>query len=79
MSSPMSGDALVLKVGRDVTDFKPGDRVAGIMPHANIHNVEGRNLVHIPDPFFIKNSLNAYIITTGTEVTSAAAIIRPQI
>ena len=44
-----SAAGVVLKVGRDVTDFKPGDRVAGIMPHANIHNVEGRNLVHIPD------------------------------
>ena len=27
-----SAAGVVLKVGRDVTDFKPGDRVAGIMP-----------------------------------------------
>ncbi|MBD5536917.1 MAG: zinc-binding alcohol dehydrogenase [Lachnospiraceae bacterium] len=44
-----SAAGVVVKVGKSVTDFKPGDRVAGIMPHANIHNVESRNLVHIPD------------------------------
>ena len=44
-----SAAGVVLKTGKNVTDFKPGDRVAGIMPHASLHNVESRNLVHIPD------------------------------
>lgn len=44
-----SAAGVVVKTGKDVTDFKPGDRVAGIMPHTNIHNAESRNLVHIPD------------------------------
>lgn len=44
-----SAAGVVLRVGRDVTDFKQGDRVAGIMPHASVHNAESRNLVHIPD------------------------------
>lgn len=44
-----SAAGVVLKTGKNVTEFKPGDRVAGIMPHASFHNVESRNLVHIPD------------------------------
>lgn len=44
-----SAAGVVVKTGRDVTEFHPGDRVAGIMPHTSIHNVESRNLVHIPD------------------------------
>lgn len=44
-----SAAGVVLKTGKSVTEFAPGDRVAGIMPHANIHNAESRNLVHIPD------------------------------
>lgn len=44
-----SASGVVVKTGSKVTDFKPGDRVAGIMPHTNIHNVESKNLVHIPE------------------------------
>lgn len=44
-----SAAGVVVKTGSKVTDFKPGDRVAGIMPHTNIHNVESKNLVHVPD------------------------------
>ncbi len=44
-----SAAGVVVKAGKNVTEFKPGDRVAGIMPHTNIHNAESRNLVHIPD------------------------------
>lgn len=44
-----SAAGVVVKTGKDVTDFKPGDRVAGIMPHASLHNAESKNLVHIPD------------------------------
>ena len=44
-----SGAGVVVKTGSAVTDFKPGDRVAGIMPHTTVHNVESRNLVHVPD------------------------------
>lgn len=44
-----SGTGVVVKTGSAVTDFKPGDRVAGIMPHTTVHNVESRNLVHVPD------------------------------
>ena len=44
-----SAAGVVVKTGKKVTDFKPGDRVAGIMPHASFHNAESRNLVHIPD------------------------------
>lgn len=44
-----SAAGVVVKVGKAVTDFKPGDRVAGIMPHSSMHNAESRNLVHIPD------------------------------
>lgn len=44
-----SAAGVVVKTGKSVTEFKPGDRVAGIMPHTNIHNVEMKNLVHIPD------------------------------
>lgn len=44
-----SAAGVVVKVGSAVSDFKPGDRVAGIMPHTTVHNVESRNLVHVPD------------------------------
>ena len=44
-----SAAGVVVKTGKKVTDFKPGDRVAGIMPHVSFHNAESRNLVHIPD------------------------------
>ena len=44
-----SAAGVVVKVGAQVSGFKPGDRVAGVMPHTNIANVEQRNLVHIPD------------------------------
>ncbi len=44
-----SAAGVVVKTGKNVTEFKPGDRVAGIMPHTNIHNAEMGNLVHIPD------------------------------
>lgn len=44
-----SAAGTVVKTGKNVTEFKAGDRVAGIMPHTNIHNVESKNLVHIPD------------------------------
>ena len=44
-----SAAGVVVKTGKMVTDFKVGDRVAGIMPHASLHNAESRNLVHIPD------------------------------
>lgn len=44
-----SAAGVVVKTGKNVTNFKPGDRVAGIMPHTNIHNAESKNLVHIPD------------------------------
>lgn len=43
-----SASGVVLKTGSKVKDFKPGDRVAGVMPHATVHNAESRNLVHIP-------------------------------
>ncbi len=44
-----SAAGVVVKTGKNVTEFQPGDRVAGIMPHTNVHNAESRNLVHIPD------------------------------
>lgn len=44
-----SAAGVVVKTGKSVRDFQPGDRVAGIIPHTSIHNVESRNLVHIPD------------------------------
>lgn len=44
-----SAAGVVVKVGAQVSGFKPGDRVAGVMPHTNIANVEQRNLVHIPE------------------------------
>ncbi len=44
-----SAAGVVLKCGSEVTKFKPGDRVAGIMPHTTVHNAESRNLVHVPD------------------------------
>lgn len=44
-----SAAGVVVKTGKNVTEFQPGDRVAGIMPHTNIHNAESKNLVHIPD------------------------------
>lgn len=44
-----SAAGVVLKTGKKVTEFAPGDRVAGIMPHASIHNVESKNLVRIPE------------------------------
>lgn len=43
-----SAAGVVVKTGSGVTDFALGDRVAGIMPHTNIHNAESKNLVHIP-------------------------------
>lgn len=44
-----SAAGVVVKTGAQVTGFKPGDRVAGIMPHTNLANVEQRNLVQIPE------------------------------
>lgn len=44
-----SAAGVVTKVGEGVTDFQAGDRVAGIMPHTNVHNAESKNLVHIPE------------------------------
>ena len=32
-----SAAGVVVKTGKMVTDFKVGDRVAGIMPHASLH------------------------------------------
>lgn len=40
---------VVRKVGSDVKGFKEGDRVAGILAHRTIGNIEQHNLVHIPD------------------------------
>ncbi|HHV82252.1 MAG TPA: zinc-binding alcohol dehydrogenase [Tepidanaerobacter syntrophicus] len=40
---------IVTKVGSNVKGFKPGDRVAGILAHRTIGNIEQHNLVHIPD------------------------------
>jgi threonine dehydrogenase-like Zn-dependent dehydrogenase len=40
---------IVTKVGSDVKGFKAGDRVAGILAHRTIGNIEQHNLVHIPD------------------------------
>jgi len=44
-----SAAGVVTAVGSAVTEFKEGDRVAGIMPHCTLHNAESRNLVHVPD------------------------------
>ncbi len=44
-----SAAGVVTKVGSAVTKFRPGDRVAGIMPHTTVHNVESEKLVHVPD------------------------------
>ncbi len=40
---------IVRKVGSGVAGFRPGDRVAGILAHRTIGNIEQHNLVHIPD------------------------------
>lgn len=40
---------IVTKAGSEAAAFKPGDRVAGILAHRTIGNIEQNNLVHIPD------------------------------
>ncbi len=71
---------VIAKVGSDVTDFAPGDRVACTAPHAeyaigDTSSVARRRVVPLPDDIPFENGTFQPLVTSSLGWTAAAGIL----